>query len=195
MLTALLLLTALDVTVTLSPEPLAVSEAVYGRLRGVGTWSARICSESDDRLTVSAVRIYAAAAGANLRPIGRSRVLILLDKARYERSASRVARAIEWGLIGATAFGAGQQISPRALQYLALSIPIAKRAVDLAKERVTVFDAAELLDGELTLEPGACVERVMFSGLVKSAHPVIFTVRGRGRTFVSSVTSIPGSGL
>jgi hypothetical protein len=192
MLTLLVLAAALDVTVTLSPEPMEVTRAVYGSVRGVGTWSAHICSESDERLTVSAVRIYAAAAASGqVRPIGRSRVLALLDKARYERPASRVARAIEWGLIGATAFGAGQQIAPTAVQYLALSIPIAKRGVDLARERVPVFDSAELLDGEINLEPGACAERTMFSGVVKGARVVVLPLSVRRRPAASQISSIP----
>jgi hypothetical protein len=182
---------ALDLSVTLSPEPMEVTRAVYGSVRGVGTWSARVCSEADERLTVSAVRIYAAAAASGqVRPIGRSRILAVLEKARYERPASRVARAVEWGLIGATALGAGQGVSSTAIRYLALGIPVAKRGVDLARERVPVFDSSELLDGEINLEPGACAERVMFSGVVKGARAVTLSLSIRRRPVVSSISSI-----
>ena len=194
MLAALLIL-ALDVTVTLTPEPIAVQEAVYGRLKGVGTWSARICPLDPQTVTVSGIRVYAAAARAGLRPIGRSRVLILLERARYERPGSRIARAVEWGVIGATAFGAGQQIPIRAIQVLALSIPIAKRAADVARERVPVVDLGELLDGDLELAAGACAERVLFSGLVRGAATVDIKVPAWPKAFVSSITSIPERGL
>ena len=119
----------------------------------------------------------------------------MLDRARYERTASRVARAVEWGVIGATAFGAGQDIPMRAVRALALSIPIAKRAADVARERVPVVDLGEVLDGDLELPPGGCIERVLFSGLVKGAAPVEVQVMARPRVFASSITSIPEGGL
>jgi hypothetical protein len=193
MITALLMAAfAADVTVTLSPEPMAVTEAVYGRVRGVGTWTATICNDADDRVTVSAARIYAAAAvSGQLKPIGRSRILVMLDRARYERRASRVARFIDYGLMGATAFGAVQGVDMTALKYMALTMPIARQAADRLKERVPTFDAVELLDGEIALEGGVCTSRVMFSGTVKGARVVVLPLTVRRRPVAATITSIP----
>jgi hypothetical protein len=177
----LLLLTAAagDITVTVTPEPLAVQRAVLGQVRGVGTWTMRACSEADGPMTIDAVRIAQAAAQAGLGPIARSRGLAVLDRARYEKPASRLARVLDYGLMGATAFGAVQGIDTSALKYMALTIPIARQAADRLRSRTPAFDSAELLDGEVALGPGACVERTMFSGLVKGAKTLTFTLKGR----------------
>lgn len=190
MLAILLLIAAAEITVTISPEPMAVTRQVYGQVPGVGTWGAITCNDTGDRQTIAAARIYAAAAMRGLRPINKARILILLDRARYERPASRWARAIDVSMMTATAIGATYGLDATALTALAVGTPIARNLADRLRSRVPIFDASEILDGELDLSPGGCVERTIFSGVVKGASTVVLALPGHRRLAVASITSI-----
>ena len=186
-------LSAETATVAFTPEPMAVTRAVYGNVAGVGTWSVRICSDSTEPVALDTGRIYLAA--PDLRLIGKNRALVLLAKARRDRPALRVARAIEWGMIGATAFAASERASVDLVKYLALSIPLAKRAAANLEERAPAFDSAELLDGKVILEPWGCAERTVFAAIQRSVKPLRLTIPLPPAPLPRGVSSIPSKGL
>ena len=175
-------------TVTLTPEPMAVTRAVYGNIP-IGTWSVRLCSDSTEAVAVDAGKVYQAA--QEIRPIGKARALTVLARGRSERKALRFARAIEWASIGATAFAASERASLDLVKYLALSIPVLKQTAQRLEQGYPAFDASEILDGKIVLEPYGCAERVAFAAIQKGVRPVSFGLPLPPAPLLRGVTSIP----
>lgn len=187
----LLLLLAQDVTISATPEPMALTRALYGNVREMGTWQVRACSNVDAPLMLPTARIFIAA--ADIRFIAPQRAVALLKLKREERRAFRVAKYLGYGLQLATAATGYARLSPDLVRGLALSIPIASNAADALRQKDLIFDTAELLQGVIRLEPFGCAEGTAFAAIQRDARPRVYqiTVPGPKRGGITSIGAIP----
>ncbi len=191
MLIFLLILTQ-DVTVAVTPEPMALTRVLYGDIKEMGTWTVRACSNVETPMLLPSARIFITAAN-DVRFISPHRAVLLLSVKREQRRAYKAARYIGYGLQFATAATGYARLSPDLVRGLALAIPVATQAADSLRARNLVFDSSELLQGIVRLEAFGCAEGTAFAALQRDARPRTYqlTIPGARREGITSIKELP----
>jgi hypothetical protein len=185
------------VTIKLTPEPLAVTQARLGEIRGMGAWRALICADSPVRM--SAYRVEMAI--TDLAIIDPDSAAELLRIAGSRRARARWARVADWMFIGGTAaLGSGRvgSLSGKdAAQLVGMGFGLVRTIQGRLERSVIVLDPAKLLVGEIDLPESGCTARVVFAGLVPRAqlrpHFYQLSVPVPRRPAVGGISAVPPS--
>jgi hypothetical protein len=188
----LALLLAEEVTIRISPEPLAVTKARYGDVRGMGAWRCLICNSSAEALRVSALAVEDAITDLSIID-PESAAELLRAKGRLRRREV-LGRVLEYSTLAATAaIGGGYiRVTGKEAAQLALLLGGAKMLRGEIAKGVIVLDPAKLLVGTIEIPPGDCAARILFAGLVKGrTHRYRLAIPKPRRPLAKGITSIP----
>ncbi len=196
MLPLLLALLADDIAIRVSPEPLAVTRARVGDVRGMGVWRLVACSAAAEPVRLSALAVEMAVEDLSiLDPEAAAAVIRSTPSARRR---DRIVQGLMFAGIAAAGLAAGNyvRITGREAGMVALGLDLVNRAKGKLEAGAVVLDPSKLLTGTLELAPGECTSRTVFAALVprgklKAYRYTVPAPRWR-RPAVASISSVPG---
>lgn len=138
----------------------------YGDIREMGTHRVLMCNAEDASISVDAGRVEMVI--EHLSVISPDAAFDVLATRGNDRARVKMARVLGAIAITATALAAGGYlaISAKEAGLLGLGISGAGQLKGRIERSVLVFDRSKLLTGRIDIAPGACLERVVFSGLI-----------------------------
>lgn len=162
-----------------TPVPPQVTQTLG--IRGVGAWTVRVCNQSPERVTIPEERFYLAA--PQLLLLDKRAIVMLLTVQHGHNPKVRIARYVETAIALTSVFAAGGLFTASVKTIVALSLgaTAAHQLADILQGEVPNLAPLEplLVDGSITLEPGACATRFTFGAVQKAPQPLVVDVPAR----------------
>lgn len=194
MIPLLLLLAAGEINIKITPEPLAVTRARVGDVKGLGVWRMVACSAATEPVRVSALAVEMAVEDVSI--IDPESAAAVIRSTPSARRRDRIVSYLMFGGIAAAGLVAGNyiQISGREAGMVALGLDLVNRARGKLEQGAVVLDPGKLLTGTIELAPGECTSRIVFAGLVPRGklRPYAYQMRAPSwrRPPIAGVSSI-----